>query len=636
MTRRITPQSTLDNLKKEAKRWLKDLGSNNAEARARFKRAHAIVPAQPVLRDVQHALALEFGLAGWTELKQSLGNRNESLANDMVAAYATGDAKAMQRINDHYGRNSTVDDLRATVWRLIYKVRRAGGDASAFGIAEARELITRTSGFSNWTELTAAVGKGTPPPVPPFAIDSKQNRMSLRRNITANEWDTIVDVIKERRISALDANGFMTDDALKRIAGADKITSLNLGGSREVSDEGLLQLASMSHLENLDLSEYPGGKLTDSCLNLLRHLPNLRVFNMTWQRGISDSGVANLRFCENIEEVNLMGSPTGDGAIEALLGKRRLHRLDTGRLVTDAGLAILHDIPLFKTWHGGEPTNAAMGDDYEPTHLLIDGPFTNQGLANVAGLEGVFAFDLFWHVTAITSDGFEVLTRLPNLGSLGCDGKLCDDEVMRHIASIPRLRKLRAQGSAATDDGFIALSRSTSLERFWGRECPNLTGRGFVAFSKMPALKTLGVSCKNVDDRALSSLPSFPSLRELTPIDVNDAGFRHVGQCARLERLLCMYCRDTTDIATEHIAGLRLKSYYAGLTQITDRSLEILGRMLTLESIELYETKNVTDAGLASLAALPHLREIAVSAVPNVTLAGMAVFPPRVRVDYNV
>jgi len=36
----------------------------------------------------------------------------------------------------------------------------------------------------------------------------------------------------------------------------------------------------------------------------------------------------------------------------------------------------------------------------------------------------------------------------------------------------------------------------------WGRECPKLSSRGFVALSKMPALRSLGVSCKNVDDRA--------------------------------------------------------------------------------------------------------------------------------------
>jgi hypothetical protein len=73
---------------------------------------------------------------------------------------------------------------------------------------------------------------------------------------------------------------------------------------------------------------------------------------MTWQAGVSDKGVANLRFCDRLEQVNLMGSPTGDGAIQALAGKPDLRRFSTGRLVTDAGLPLLHDFPRLKTWHG--------------------------------------------------------------------------------------------------------------------------------------------------------------------------------------------------------------------------------------------------------------------------------------------
>jgi hypothetical protein len=100
--------------------------------------------------------------------------------------------------------------------------------------------------------------------------------------------------------------------------------------------------------------------------------------------------------------------------------------------------------------------------------------------------------------------------------------------------------------------------------------------------------------------------------------------------------LSCMYCRETTDAATEHIAGMQLKSYYAGLTQITDRSLEILGRMRSLESIELFETKLVTDAGVAHLAGLPHLKKVAFSGLPHVTFAGAGIFPAQVQVEYNV
>src|SRR5213076_2136891 len=237
---------------------------------------------------------------------------------------------------------------------------------------------------------------------------------------------------------ALDASGLMTDAALARIATLDHVTSLNLGGSRELTDDGLLQLARMPQLQHLNLSEYPGGKLTDRGLEVLRHLPNLRTFEMTWQAGISDAGVANLRYCDRLERVNLMGSPTGDGAIEALQGKPGLRHFSSGRLVTDRGLPLLHNFPMLKKWHGGD-ANAA--------HLLIDGPFSNDGLASLAGLEGVFELDLFWHVSGITPDGFAHLVHLPNLGSLGCDGELSGDTAMRHIAAIPRLRRLRAQES---------------------------------------------------------------------------------------------------------------------------------------------------------------------------------------------
>lgn len=52
-----------------------------------------------------------------------------------------------------------------------------------------------------------------------------------------------------------------------------------------------------------------------------------------------------------------------------------------------------------------------------------------------------------------------------------------------------------------------------------------------------------------------------------------------------------------------------MRTYYAGATRITDRSLEILGRMPSLERLEFYQCLGLTNAGLAPLARLPRLRE---------------------------
>jgi hypothetical protein len=652
MPRRITPATSLVNLRKQAKRWLEQLKAGDHDARVRLEQAHPAAPERPVLRDVQHALAREYGHESWIALKQALGkppvesppparpsrtaDEYERLARDLVLAFDLHDDAALERLNAHYQRSFTFDDWWAEIWRRVYAFRQRSSKVPRNYLhpAEAETLIAQDAGFGSWAALMRAVATGGTP-VPSYMIDTNENAIGPRRQLTDPEWDDLIGIMKERRITALHASGLMTDALLARIATLDHVTTLVLGGSLQLTDDGLAHLARMPQLEHLDLSEYPGGRLTDRGLEVLRHLPRLRTFDMTWQRGITDAGVANLQSCEQIERVNLMGSPTGDGAIQALQGKPRLRYFSSGRLVTDAGLALLHQFPMLKRWQSGEIASGAKEAMANATHLLIDGPFTNRGLASLAGLEGVFELDLFWHVTGITSDGFAHLVELPHLGSLGADGNLSDDVAMCHIAALPRLRRLRAQGTVASDDGFEALSQSKSIEHLWGRECPNLGSRGFVALSRMPALRALGVSCKQVGDEALSSLPRFPALRELTPIDVKDDGFAHIGRCERLERLTCMYCRDTTDTATAHIAGLRLRYYYAGLTLITDRSLEILGGMPSLEHVELYECKGVTDAGLVFLARLPHLREVHLDGLPGVTLEGTRGFPAHVRVKYS-
>jgi hypothetical protein len=112
----------------------------------------------------------------------------------------------------------------------------------------------------------------------------------------------------------------------------------------------------------------------------------------------------------------------------------------------------------------------------------------------------------------------------------------------------------------------------------------------------------------------VSALPTFSALTELMPMDIPDAGYRHIGRCAQLESLILMYCRNTTDAATEHITGLRKLSYYFNsYTTITDRTPELLSEMDSLERIIFDTCHELTNAGVARLARLPRLRELRVS-----------------------
>ena len=69
MSHELSPAISLESLRKQAKRWLKALRELDPEAWLRLKRACPEAPAAPTLRDVQHALAREQGLQGWTQLK---------------------------------------------------------------------------------------------------------------------------------------------------------------------------------------------------------------------------------------------------------------------------------------------------------------------------------------------------------------------------------------------------------------------------------------------------------------------------------------------------------------------------------------------------------------------------------------
>lgn len=346
---------------------------------------------------------------------------------------------------------------------------------------------------------------------------------------------------------------------------------------------------------------------------------------------VTDAGIAALAACPRLRRVDLMGTATGDGAIRALAGMADLCDFRSGNAVTDEGLALLRDFPAFAEWRDGPREMALLAFDARPNYLLLRGTFTDAGLASLANLDGLFALNLDSDRLSITGRGLEPLAALPHLEWLGFDAT---DESMPHVAALPHLRFLMCQDTKATDKGFTALSRCETLEYLWGRRCHNLTSRGFRALSTMPTLRALSVSCLNVEDDGLATLPDFPALVELMPMDVPDEGYRHVGRCAQLESLVLMYCRETTDAATEHLTGLGgLKKYFASYNKITDRTPQILSGLESLEEVVFDSCVGVTTDGVAALARLPRLRRVSAWGMPGVTTDAAAAFPPHVEVS---
>lgn len=631
---------SLESLKKEAKRWLAALRSNDRDAQARMVRAGVTIGSPPTLRDVQLALAREHGFDGWAGLKQSLSaspaiiteamSAYEEKARVLLEAYVTGTPQALER---HYAltwHRRAWEGMRSYVQLDLGKRPAAPGDDVTITLDDARYLIAMEHGFTNWEELRTHVSHtlaGVTTVAAPVRV-LRTPSGDAPPIIVTREWDTALGVLAEHPGSALDANGQMTDAMLERVSRIPQISALRLGHSQALTDAGIRHLARFSGLRELDLSQTG---ITDEGLRVLHDLPMLESLSLT-MTSVTDAGIDHLRDSAALQSLNLMWTSTGDGAVRALSGKTHLAHFWSGNLLTDQGVAALHDLPIFSSWHEGPVRFELLGEHTLPNQLHLRGNIGDRGLQLLQGLHGLFSLSLDGDALPATASGLQSLRSLPHLGALSLDAS---DDWMPVIAELPVLRFLGVQDTPAGDDGFAALSRSKSIEFIWGRRCANLRTRGFAALSRMPALRGLSVSCLNVDDEGIALLPDFPALRELMPMDLPDAGYRHIGRCTDLEALLLMYCRDTTDAATEHVTRLtKLNRYFNSYTTITDRTPRILSTLSSLEEVTFVACHGLTDDGVAALARLPRLRRLEVSG-RGLTRRVVDPFPQSVTVHYS-
>jgi len=228
MPRQVTPRTTLEKLKKEAKRWLKSLRANIAEARARLERAFPDAPRIPTLRDVQHALAREHGFPGWAELKhrlppgRSLMERYERVAEALVRAYRTGEPEAMQVIWDYFSHLRRWDAMRRYVRLDLGRREESAGPDDDISLADAQFLVARAQGMASWQALADFVASLPPgqstiaaKPLTLFVLDEHGEKQSVGN---ARDWDEVIALLQAHRVSGLDAHGEMTDAQLERIS----------------------------------------------------------------------------------------------------------------------------------------------------------------------------------------------------------------------------------------------------------------------------------------------------------------------------------------------------------------------------------------------------------------------------------
>lgn len=151
MMRPLSSRTTVSLLKQEAKRWLGALRRHDPAAARRLHEAWPEAPADPTLRDVQHALSREYGQESWVALLERL----EQLALDrqgrdewMTALLShgwTGEAATARRIASRAPELSKDSLFAAAVMGDVPEVERH--------LVRSRDAVTATCPVRGWTAL---------------------------------------------------------------------------------------------------------------------------------------------------------------------------------------------------------------------------------------------------------------------------------------------------------------------------------------------------------------------------------------------------------------------------------------------------------------------------------------------------
>ncbi len=166
VTRELSPTTTLDALRKQAKRWLKDIEAGDILAAQRFRDVYPD-DKPPKLREVQQALAREFGLASWALLKQEIEDRARSHADRVrlfleKSAIRYGVAPGTAKWNTHEPDRPIRGQLAARLLERrpeiaqdsIHTAVTAGDIETVRGmLAKDASLADQRGGPDGWTPL---------------------------------------------------------------------------------------------------------------------------------------------------------------------------------------------------------------------------------------------------------------------------------------------------------------------------------------------------------------------------------------------------------------------------------------------------------------------------------------------------
>jgi uncharacterized protein (TIGR02996 family) len=323
---------------------------------------------------------------------------------------------------------------------------------------------------------------------------------------------------------SLQSHGTFADEDLLALAPLAELRRLALFSCEPITAEGLAVLASLRHLEAIDLRNCP---LTDAGARCLAGLPLAEVKFNAVAPELTEAGMRVLAAAP-LRKLHLDGDLLGDAHVAPLAAHPTLADLELGGApLTVSGARTLASLPLSRLYlpsstldDRGVAELAPLGDRLRTLYLGHSAAITDAACQALAVFGGLVFLDL--RSTKVTGAGLRSIARLHRLEHLDLGFLGLDDDAVHALAPLANLRSLSLCLSRAITDGAIdTLARLPALERL-DLSGAQLTAHAIERLAELPHLQALGLmDCDHdVIERARARDDWYVSTRD--PLDILD------------------------------------------------------------------------------------------------------------------
>lgn len=429
--------------------------------------------------------------------------------------------------------------------------------------------------------------------LPAHLADSLLCHLIRRRLI----FPSLLEVFKHN-VEAIELRGENSVDAewMAYLGAFRYLRSLNVADCHRVTSSALWALTGMTCLKELDLSRCL--KVTDAGM---KHLLSISTLEKLWlsETGLTADGIALLSSLQNLSVLDLGGLPVTDLVLKSLQVLTKLEYLDLwGSRVSNRGAAVLQMFPrlsfLNLAWTGvTKLPNISSLECLNLSNCTIDSilegnedkaPLAKISLSGTTFINEPEAFLYietsllsFLDVSNSSLNRFCFLPQMKALEHLDLSSSMMGDDSVEMVACVgANLRNLNLSNTRISSAGVGVLA------------------------GHLPNLEILSLSGARIDDYAISSISTMPSLKFIDLSNTEIKGFiQQVG--AETDLVLSLTALQNLN----HLESLNLEQ-----TQVSDVALFPLSTFKELIHLSL-RSASLTDVSLhqfSSLSKLTYLR----------------------------